>query len=118
MKPDRKFATKIRTTFGSYCQNELENSFFFSALWFHNVKSLESWTISVNIFWRNLESEFYDPNDVYGNKDLVPFSKSIGQLAKSLNELKKQLPPVYFDFYARRLGLFIDKTIETHRTKK
>ena len=88
-----------------------------SALWFHNIKSLDTHAVSVNVFWRHLSADFYEPKDVYGNKDLVPFSRTIGQLAKSLNELDKQLPSVYVDFYARRLRCYLDSYIDARRNK-
>ena len=69
------------------------------------------------MFWRHLNAEFYEPNDLYGNKDLVPFSRSIGQLAKSLAEMEKQLPTVYVDFYARRLRCFLNEHIEKNAKK-
>jgi len=84
----------------------------FLALWFHNIKSLDTYAVSVNVFWRHLNSDFYEPKDLYGNKDLVPFSRTIGQLSKSLNELEKQLPSVYVDFYARRLRCYLDNYIK------
>lgn len=87
------------------------------ALWFHNIKSLDSYAISVNVFWRDLNVDFYDPKDLYGNKDLVPFNRTIGQLAKSLAELEKQLPAVYIDFYARRLRSYLDQYIEKNEKK-
>jgi hypothetical protein len=78
---------------------------------------LDSHAISVNVFWRHLDTNFYEPNDIYGNKDVVPFSRTIGQLAKSLNELDKQLPPVYVDFYARRLRCYLDNYIKEYEKK-
>lgn len=86
-------------------------------MWFHNVKSLENYAISVNVFWRHLPADFYDPKDLYGNKDLVPFSRSIGQLAKALSEMEKQLPRVYVDFYARRLRTYLNEYIEKKEKK-
>lgn len=44
---------------------------FIPALWFHNVTALD-YSISVNVFWKNLDSELYDKKDPYGNKDLIP----------------------------------------------
>lgn len=85
------------------------------ALWFHNIKSLDTYAISVNVFWRNLSTDLYEAKDLYGNKDLVPFNRTIGQLAKSLNELEKQLPPVYVDFYARRLRCYLDTFLQKEK---
>lgn len=71
----------------------------------------------MNVFWRHLNSDLYDPKDLYGNKDLVPFNRTIGQLAKSLNELEKQIPPVYVDFYVRRIRSYIDNYIKEKEKK-
>ncbi len=78
---------------------------------------MDTYAISVNVFWRHLNIDFYEPKDLYGNKDLVPFSRTIGQLAKSLNELDKQLPSVYVDFYARRLRSYLDNYITEYENK-
>ncbi|CAF1448656.1 unnamed protein product [Rotaria sordida] len=90
---------------------------FIPALWFHNIKSLDTYSISLNVFWRHLNIGFYEPQDLYGNKDLIPFSRTIGQLAKSLNELDKQLPPVYVDFYIKRLRCYLDNYIKEYEKK-
>lgn len=71
----------------------------------------------MNVFWRHVNADFYDSKDLYGNKDLVPFSRTIGQLAKSLHELDKQLPAVYTDFYARRLRSYLDNYIRENEKK-
>ena len=89
----------------------------FIALWFHNIKSLDTYAISLNVFWRHLKPDFYDPKDLYGNKDLVPFNRTIGQLAKSLNELDKEIPSVYADFYVRRLRCYLDNYIKEKEKK-
>ena len=47
---------------------------FIPALWFHNMTSLD-FSVAVNVFWRNLQSEVYDKKDPYGNKDPLPASK-------------------------------------------
>lgn len=44
---------------------------FIPALWFHNVTALD-FSISVNVFWKNLGAHLYDKKDTYGNKDLIP----------------------------------------------
>lgn len=44
---------------------------FIPALWFHKTIALDS-CLGVNIFWKNLPHEFYDKQDTYGNKDLLP----------------------------------------------
>jgi len=44
---------------------------FIPALWFHNVIAI-NFSISVNVFWKNLDSSLYDKKDTYGNRDLIP----------------------------------------------
>lgn len=70
------------------------------------------------MFWRHLNIDCYDPKDLYGNKDLVPFNRTIGQLAKSLNELDKQIPSVYVDFYVKRLRCYLDNYIKENEKKQ
>eukprot|EP00088_Acartia_fossae_P071060 TRINITY_DN9675_c0_g1_i3.p1 TRINITY_DN9675_c0_g1~~TRINITY_DN9675_c0_g1_i3.p1 ORF type:complete len:311 (-),score=38.65 TRINITY_DN9675_c0_g1_i3:8-940(-) len=82
---------------------ELEPSdvLFIPALWFHNMKA-KDFGVAVNVFWKELENKFYDPKDYYGNKDLAPGGKSLAMLDNVVKQLKL-LPPVYADFYARRV---------------
>jgi len=44
---------------------------FIPALWFHNITALD-FSISVNVFWKNLPLEVYDKKDTYGNRDVIP----------------------------------------------
>ncbi len=73
----------------------------FSALWFHNVISLE-FGIAVNVFWRHLASDYYDNKDVYGNKDLTIASRAMQVMDRAIKMLD-DLPQEYRDFYARRM---------------
>lgn len=74
---------------------------YFSALWFHNVVSLD-FGVAVNVFWKHLEDSMYDNKDIYGNKDLQPAARAM-QIADRAIKALEELPPVYRDFYARRL---------------
>jgi len=74
---------------------------FIPALWFHNVISID-FGVAINIFWRHLSAEMYDPKDVYGNRDPLPASRAMQSLDKNLQTLEK-LPEEYRDFYARRM---------------
>lgn len=56
------------------CIMEPGDVLFIPALWFHNMTSL-NFSVSVNVFWRNLDQELYDKKDPYGNKDPLPASK-------------------------------------------
>jgi hypothetical protein len=48
---------------------------FIPSLWFHNVVSLD-FSVAVNVFWRSLPKEMYDPKDTYGNKDPLPVNRA------------------------------------------
>ena len=61
----KESAKKLRCTF-----LEAGDILYIPALWFHNVTSL-NFCVSVNLFWKQLESEQYQTKDLYGNKDLV-----------------------------------------------
>lgn len=53
------------------CILEEGDVIFIPGLWFHNITALE-YSISVNVFWKNLSADLYDKKDPYGNKDLIP----------------------------------------------
>ena len=74
---------------------------FIPALWLHNVATV-TYSVSVNVFWRELGPTFYDKNDIYGNKDLVPAAKSM-DIAKRIKKELRAMPQVYRDFYTRRI---------------
>jgi len=83
------------------CFMEPGDVLFIPALWFHNVISLD-FGVAINIFWRHLPNDAYDPKDVYGNRDPVPAARVMQSLDKNLQTLDK-LPEEYRDFYARRM---------------
>lgn len=83
------------------CQIVPGDVLFIPALWLHNVAT-ETYSISVNVFWRELEAVFYDKNDIYGNKDLMPAAKSM-DIAKRIAKELKTMPQTYRDFYTRRI---------------
>lgn len=71
------------------------------AFWFHSTRSL-TYSVGINAFWKNLNPTFYDPKDIYGNKDLLPATRALQSLDKAVKNLK-ELPEEYMDFYARRM---------------
>ncbi|KAL5463446.1 hypothetical protein EMCRGX_G032341 [Ephydatia muelleri] len=83
------------------CTLEQGDVLFIPAMWFHNVKS-EQFGVAVNIFWRNLDTCFYDVKDTYGNKDPPQAQKATLHVDKALAALD-ELPDEYRDFYARTL---------------
>ncbi|CAL8072283.1 unnamed protein product [Orchesella dallaii] len=83
---------------------------FIPALWFHNVTALD-YSISVNVFWKNLGEQLYDKKDPYGNKDLIPAQLGYRTLDKIIGQLHT-LPPQYQDFYLRRMVVRLEKRID------
>jgi len=71
------------------------------ALWFHNVLSLEA-SISVNIFWKHLNDEFYEKKDLYGNKDIFPAQLAMKE-ADKLCQTLASIPPYYREFYIKKI---------------
>ncbi|PIK34967.1 hypothetical protein BSL78_28202 [Apostichopus japonicus] len=80
---------------------------FIPAMWFHNVVA-HDFSISVNVFWKHLSSDLYDPKDPYGNKDPIPAGQALQGLRRALKLLDK-LPDEYKDFYGRRMVLEIEQ---------
>ncbi len=74
---------------------------FIPALWPHNMKA-ESPGVAVNVFWKNLDKDLYDPKDAYGNRDLLPAAKADRMLDNVIRQLEG-LPSDVKDFYGRRL---------------
>lgn len=74
---------------------------YIPALWFHNVHSLD-FSIAVNMFWRHLDTCYYDAKDVYGNKDPPQAQRAQQIMERALTSLT-ELPEEYRDFYGRCL---------------
>mmetsp|Transcript_23426 Transcript_23426/g.35098 ORF Transcript_23426/g.35098 Transcript_23426/m.35098 type:complete len:279 (-) Transcript_23426:24-860(-) len=89
------------------CELEPGDTLYIPAFWFHNVRS-GMWgpSIALNVFWRRLNTSFYDHKDAFGNRDLIPARKAKEGISKAIVSLCT-LPPIYRDFYARRLSALI-----------
>lgn len=74
---------------------------YIPAMWFHNVVTLSP-SVSVNIFYRHLAAQQYDPKDLYGNKDLLVAQKACAS-ADSLLEQLQAVPEAYREFYTRMI---------------
>lgn len=72
--PDLQRYPKFAEATPYTCIMEPGDVLFIPALWFHNMTALD-FSVSVNVFWRNLDPELYDKKDPYGNKDPLPASK-------------------------------------------
>lgn len=74
---------------------------FIPALWFHSMTAVD-FGVAVNVFWKNLDTELYDKNDPYGNKDPLPASKALTSVAKAMKDIRT-LPSDYQRFYALKM---------------
>lgn len=91
------------------CQLLPGDILFIPALWLHNVAT-ETYSISVNVFWHELEKSLYNKNDIYGNNDLMPAAKCM-DIAKRIQKELNILPPTYRDFYMRRVIKTLSQTL-------
>jgi len=80
---------------------------FIPALWFHNMTA-KDFGVAVNVFWKELPPQVYDPKDVYGNRDHLVAAKADRMLDNVIKQLEN-LPPIYKDFYGRKLACKLKK---------
>ena len=76
---------------------------FIPSMWLHAAAPLETVSVSVNVFFRNLETGYAAGRDVYGNRDLQPYEKGrreIDKIAKAF----ESLPADVSNFYLLRLA--------------
>lgn len=76
---------------------------FIPPLWLHTASPVDNVSISVNVFFRNLEAGYAPGRDIYGNRDLQAYEKGrrdIEKMSKSFGEL----PAVMGKFYLERLA--------------
>lgn len=84
---------------------------FIPSLWFHNTyaKNMGTPAISINIFWKSLENQFYDRKDLYGNKDLIKASEAFSHMDRAvacireLQDSEKNDLSSYRKFYLARM---------------
>uniref|UniRef100_A0A1I8FK85 JmjC domain-containing protein n=1 Tax=Macrostomum lignano TaxID=282301 RepID=A0A1I8FK85_9PLAT len=72
---------------------------YIPAMWFHSVLNV-TYTLSVNVFWKTLRDELYDPKDAYGNKE-----PSLQSGLKTVTA--SGLPPEYCHVYGVQLANLI-----------
>ncbi|KAI4108776.1 MAG: hypothetical protein L6R37_000774 [Teloschistes peruensis] len=78
-------------------------------LWLHSASPLENLSVSVNVFFRNLQTGYAAGRDVYGNRDLQAYEngrKSLDRIVHSFDNLPKQIRKIYL---ARLAHEFMDK---------
>lgn len=88
---------------------------YIPSLWWHNIKttipktesktSSDHYSLGFNIFWRDkrlLDRGVYAENDIYGNKNLLPYDAALANLDKALQHISK-LPEKYQTLYKTML---------------
>ncbi len=79
---------------------------FIPPLWLHTACPMDSISISVNIFFRNLQTGYAAGRDVYGNRDLQAYEKGrkdIEKVARSFHGLPSQMSRFYVERLAEEL---------------
>ena len=78
---------------------------FIPSTWAHTAAPTEGMSVSVNCFFRSLDSQKYAAGrDVYGNRDLAAYEKGrkdVGKIVAGFDAL----PPHVAGFYLQRLGM-------------
>ena len=106
-KPDLSTFPRFAQVNRHVCVLEVGDVLFIPALWFHNVISLE-FSAAINLFWKHLDTKFYDPRDTYGNRDPLPAQRAQQIVDRAVKALE-ELPEDYRDFYARCLASRIEE---------
>lgn len=72
-------------------------------LWFHTASPVGQLSISINVFFRNLESGYSAGRDVYGNRDLQAYENGRRDIEK-ITQAFAGLPREMSRFYLERLA--------------
>ena len=76
---------------------------FIPPLWLHTASPVDNVSISVNVFFRNIDCGYAPGRDVYGNRDLQAYEKGRRDIEKISKSFDK-LPPDMGKFYLERLA--------------
>ncbi|KAL8946463.1 MAG: hypothetical protein Q9222_007143 [Ikaeria aurantiellina] len=71
---------------------------FIPPLWLHSTAPMDNFSVSINIFFRNLESGYAAGRDVYGNRNLQAYEngrKTISKMVKSFDGLPRDIGSAY-----------------------
>ena len=72
-------------------------------LWLHTVSPVDDVSISVNVFFRNIDAGYAPGRDTYGNRDLQAYEKGRRDIEK-VSRSFDLLPPDMGKFYLERLA--------------
>lgn len=79
---------------------------FIPPLWLHTASPVESLSVSINVFFRSLDSGYAPGRDIYGNRDIQAYEKgrrAIENVVKSFAELPFGMTRFYLDRLAEEL---------------
>ena len=76
---------------------------FIPPLWLHTASPVDKISISVNVFFRNLEEGYAPGRDIYGNRDLQAYEKGRRDIVMMSKSFEK-LPTDMAKFYLERLA--------------
>lgn len=77
--------------------------YLYPPLWSHATAPLDLTSVSINVFFRNLQSGYAAGRDVYGNRDVQAYEKGRKDLAKIAQSFD-HLPASTSRFYLERLA--------------
>ncbi len=86
---------------------------YIPALWHHNVLAEQDsgMSVSVNVFWRDMERGLYAGKDLYGNRD-PPAADAAAAAVEAAAKALAQLPPHYRSFYGQRCVRRLTESLE------
>ena len=111
--PDLKMYPLFKDTVQYHCDLFPGEILYIPSLWFHNVLTYD-FSIAVNVFWKHLESMYYDSKDVYGNKDPPQAQRAMQIMERALKAIDELPDPLYKDFYAKMLISRIERHFCTY----
>lgn len=76
---------------------------FIPPLWLHTASPVDNVSISVNVFFRNIDAGYAPGRDIYGNRDVQAYEKGRRDIEKISKSFDK-LPTVMGKFYLERLA--------------
>ena len=85
---------------------------FIPPLWLHTASPVDGFSISVNIFFRNLDAGYAPGRDTYGNRDLQAYEKGrrdIEKISRSFHTLPTDIAKFYLERLADELKEKADK---------
>lgn len=79
---------------------------FIPPLWLHTASPVDNVSISVNVFFRNIDAGYAPGRDVYGNRDLQAYEsgrRDIEKISKSFDKLPTDMGKFYLERLADEL---------------